>query len=65
MRLQSTLTCPVCGFSKTETMPMEACVRFYECPNCHTLLRPKVGDCCVFCSYGDVKCPSQQLEAQL
>ncbi|MHA2389931.1 MAG: GDCCVxC domain-containing (seleno)protein, partial [Candidatus Hodarchaeales archaeon] len=21
---------------------------------------PKQGDCCVFCSYGDVKCPPMQ-----
>jgi hypothetical protein len=24
------------------------------------LLRPKTGDCCVFCSYGDMKCPPMQ-----
>jgi hypothetical protein len=24
------------------------------------LLRPKPGDCCVFCSYGDMKCPPMQ-----
>ncbi|MFA9408701.1 MAG: GDCCVxC domain-containing (seleno)protein, partial [Candidatus Dadabacteria bacterium] len=24
------------------------------------LLKPKPGDCCVFCSYGSVKCPSIQ-----
>ena len=29
-------------------------------PNCGTLLRPKAGDCCVFCSYGSVKCPPVQ-----
>jgi rubredoxin len=44
MTLQSTITCPVCGFGKTEIMPVDACVRFYECYNCHTLLRPKEGD---------------------
>jgi hypothetical protein len=27
---------------------------------CHTLLRPKAGDCCVFCSYGSAKCPPMQ-----
>ncbi|RIH92476.1 GDCCVxC domain-containing (seleno)protein [Meiothermus granaticius] len=63
MTLKSTLTCPACGFKQTETMPTEACVRLYECPSCHTWLRPKAGDCCVFCSYGDVKCPPQQGEA--
>jgi hypothetical protein len=58
---QSTLTCPVCGTSKTETMPTDACLFFYECTGCGTLLRPKPGDCCVFCSYGTVPCPPIQL----
>src|SRR5207245_9455165 len=48
--LQSVLTCPQCGFRKEETMPTDSCQFFYECTNCHTLLRPKPGDCCVFCS---------------
>jgi hypothetical protein len=41
-------------------MPDDACQFFYECRNCKTLLRPKPGDCCVFCSYGSVKCPPIQ-----
>jgi len=60
--LTSTLTCPVCGFSKTETMPTDACQWFYECKQCKTLLKPKPGDCCVFCSYGDVPCPPIQMD---
>jgi hypothetical protein len=58
--LESVLVCPVCGFAKPETMPTDACQFFYECSNCKTLLRPKPGDCCVFCSYGSVKCPPMQ-----
>jgi hypothetical protein len=26
------------------------------------MLRPKPGDCCVFCSYGSVPCPPIQAE---
>ena len=26
------------------------------------ILKPKEGDCCVFCSYGSVKCPPIQSE---
>lgn len=59
--LQSTLTCPHCGHVKTETMPTDACQWFYECDGCHALLKPLSGDCCVFCSYGDVPCPPIQL----
>lgn len=56
----STLTCPHCGHRKTETMPTDACVWFYECEQCHTVLKPQPGDCCVFCSYGSVPCPPRQ-----
>ena len=56
----STLTCPQCGHAKQETMPDNACQWFYECEGCHALLKPKQGDCCVFCSYGDVPCPPVQ-----
>lgn len=58
---ESTITCPVCGHQKTEIMPLDACQWFYECDNCQTLLQPKPKDCCVFCSYGTVKCPPVQL----
>jgi len=56
----STITCPHCGHRKTETMPSNACQWFYECEYCHALLKPSPGDCCVFCSYGDVACPPVQ-----
>lgn len=58
--LLSTITCPECGFQKEETMPENACQYYYECINCKTLLKPKEGDCCVFCSYGTVECPPIQ-----
>ena len=57
---QSTLTCPDCGHKKTEIMPTDACVYFYECEKCKTRLKPLQGDCCVYCSYGTVKCPPIQ-----
>lgn len=59
--LQSTITCPACGHTKEETMPTNACTFFYACEGCGTRLKPKSGDCCVFCSYGTVKCPPIQL----
>ena len=46
--------------SRYSPMPTDACQFFYECGGCHTLLKPKAGDCCVFCSYGDVPCPPIQ-----
>ncbi|HPT55632.1 MAG TPA: GDCCVxC domain-containing (seleno)protein [Casimicrobium sp.] len=62
--LHSTLTCPVCAYQKAETMPTDACQWFYECESCHTVLKPKAGDCCVYCSYGTVPCPPIQLSGK-
>ncbi|TMV09572.1 hypothetical protein FGK63_00430 [Ruegeria sediminis] len=58
--LQSLITCPECGQSRSERMPTDACQWFYECAHCGALLRPRPGDCCVFCSYGTVPCPPVQ-----
>lgn len=59
---ESVLTCPQCGHSKLEVMPTDACQFFYECESCKALLRPKAGDCCVYCSFGSVKCPPVQVQ---
>ena len=61
--LTSRLTCPRCGHAAEATMPVDACQFFYRCPACAALLRPKPGDCCVFCSYGSVPCPPMQAGA--
>lgn len=58
--LDSVLACPQCGFAKPETMPTDSCQFYYQCTNCQAILKPKTGDCCVFCSYGSVKCPPIQ-----
>ncbi|MCP5082415.1 MAG: hypothetical protein GY948_12035 [Alphaproteobacteria bacterium] len=60
IELNSTLTCPKCGHQAHETMPTNACQWYYECADCGALLRPKPGDCCVYCSYGSVACPPIQ-----
>ena len=62
LALRSTLTCPQCGNRSLETMPTEVCLFFYDCPNCGARLKPKHGDCCVFCSYADVPCPPVQAQ---
>jgi len=59
----ATLTCPRCGHAERLEMPTDACLFFHECSGCHTVLRPKSGDCCVFCSWGDVACPPVQAGA--
>ena len=61
--LISTLRCPGCGHERLEIMPTNSCQYFYDCTACGALLRPLEGDCCVYCSYGDIPCPPTQ-EAQ-
>ena len=56
----ATWKCPECKTEQSTVMPTDACQFFYECNHCHAVLRPQPGDCCVFCTYADVKCPSMQ-----
>ncbi|HEU4991532.1 MULTISPECIES: GDCCVxC domain-containing (seleno)protein [Lysobacteraceae] len=60
IELESVITCPECGAVTQETMPTNACQWLYECGACHVVLKPLPGDCCVYCSYGTVKCPPIQ-----
>lgn len=60
--LRSTMTCPQCGQAQSVDMPTDACQYFYRCPACAATIRPKPGDCCVFCSYGSLPCPPKQME---
>lgn len=62
IQLQAVITCPECGFAQRVTMPTDYCQYIYLCERCGAKLRPKAGDCCVFCSYGDVECPPKQAE---
>ena len=58
--LSVTITCPTCKHAAVEAMPIDRCVYFYECAGCGMVLKPKTGDCCVYCSYGDKRCPFVQ-----
>ena len=62
MQLESTITCPHCGDRSLEIMPQDACQFFYDCKGCGQRLKPKTGDCCVFCSYGSAPCPPIQAQ---
>lgn len=62
MQIESKLRCLNCGHQRVEQMPQDACQFFYDCTGCGTRLKPKAGDCCVFCSYGSVPCPPIQAQ---
>ena len=58
--LRVEVTCPECQHISVAAMPTNRCVYTYHCPGCRAVLKPKPGDCCVFCSYGDKRCPFAQ-----
>ncbi|RZW19469.1 MAG: hypothetical protein EX260_07560 [Desulfobulbaceae bacterium] len=60
IKMVSLICCPACGHREAEMMPVDACQFFYDCKGCGEVLRPLPGDCCVFCSFGDTKCPPIQ-----
>ncbi len=60
VELSSLLTCPHCGHATAATMPVDACVWFFDCPGCQRVLEPMPGDCCVFCSHASQPCPPRQ-----
>lgn len=64
LTLESVITCPHCGRCSLALMPTFSCRRLYTCPHCEVQLRPKEGDCCIFCSYGSVPCPPIQREKE-
>jgi len=65
MTKTSVITCPECGHQTIEQMPTDACQHFYVCKGCGEKLKPKPGDCCVFCSYGSVRCPLVQAQPEV
>lgn len=58
--ITSALTCPECAGASDEQMATDSCEIGYICRHCGVMLRPKPGDCCVFCTYGSVPCPPSQ-----
>ena len=61
---KSRLTCPYCKKQQVVDMQTNACQHFYKCLECKMLIKPKMEDCCVFCSYADTKCPPKQQEGE-
>lgn len=59
----STVRCPHCNRRSRDQMPGNASDYFYQCLHCNTVFKPKSGDCCVYCSYGNTMCPPKQFGA--
>lgn len=54
------ITCPSCSYKSTEIMPVNYCQIWYKCKKCEIVIKPKKDECCIYCSYGNVMCPSKQ-----
>ncbi|MDQ3047635.1 MAG: hypothetical protein M3R27_08820 [Bacteroidota bacterium] len=62
IKSKSVVKCPICKYKKEVIMPVMLFQTMYECEECNARLKPNVGDCCVFCSFGSVPCPPVQKE---
>ncbi|WP_369411513.1 GDCCVxC domain-containing (seleno)protein [Polynucleobacter finlandensis] len=58
--LNSVITCPHCKATEALEIPEGSSQQFYRCPSCSGILKTKSGDCCIFCSYGNVDCSSSE-----
>ena len=62
MKHTGRITCPACGEQREETIPDDACVIRWTCPDCRHVVRPEPGQCCVFCSHSDRDCNLRAVE---
>jgi hypothetical protein len=63
--VKTRIKCPYCGIEKGEEMPLYIRTRSYLCEYCKKTIEPKKNECCVFCSYGSIKCPQAQIENRI
>ena len=63
VELESTITCPGCGHSRTMTMEEFDPRTVWPCPACGSTLRPLPGEHCIYCSYASLPCPPVQRAA--
>ncbi|MFZ3039139.1 MAG: GDCCVxC domain-containing (seleno)protein [Polynucleobacter sp.] len=56
----STITCPICLHAEVLALPKGSSQHLYQCQACKTILKPKSGDCCIFCSFGSIDCASAE-----
>jgi len=53
------VTCPECGSKQAMPKPKASCKLFYKCDACKRMVKA-TKSCCVFCDYGDKKCPEAE-----
>jgi len=63
--LETMLKCPHCSVEQRATMPVSGMKMAQDCRFCNETMIAKQGSCCVFCSYGIIKCPDAQYKELL
>ncbi|WP_285896681.1 GDCCVxC domain-containing (seleno)protein [Polynucleobacter corsicus] len=56
----TTITCPDCCGQETLEISQGYSQHLYRCPSCSTILKPRSGDCCIFCSFGSQDCSNAE-----
>ena len=60
---EAIIKCPNCGSKYKQNMPKIGKHINSKCVFCHTLFGiHNIKDCCVYCTYSDVKCPKAQIQ---
>ncbi len=58
--LDAIMTCPACGYQQMVTMEAFGQRMLWPCPACGSVLRPRPGEHCIYCSFASVPCPPVQ-----
>lgn len=56
------LTCPNCGATQPVKMLALEVRSVYQCNACKKIIQAHANECCIYCEYGEVKCPSEQVK---
>jgi len=59
VKLMGKVTCPECSHEQPMEIPTNSCQAFYKCDKCEKRIAA-LKSCCVFCDYGDRKCPAAE-----
>ena len=60
INLKTVITCKNCGTSEEVMMHAKLPEQKFICKRCTAELSARADECCVYCSYGSVKCPPVQ-----
>ncbi len=63
--IETVIKCPHCGVEQQATMTLTGKKIAHDCRFCNQTMYAKKGECCVFCSFGAIKCLGTQEKERL